>query len=246
MKIPLFKKFLLMPRNLSWWVWLVTALCLTAGLIGYSSGFYAAVIISVIQTVIYDIKEKSVLTFPVQVRFAYTGLLILCQVPSLGWLYWVPTMGTFGLVLFGYCLMARILAGKPHGANEPGSDPTDVSDAAGGGQRPSWTAGSRLSWRRVRPRRPDRKPTNQSMNALSTKPVLEHAVSLLAGTAPRNLAKTRRLPISSFALCRRFVTFAFSANPSLRWMYQQPHQHVTCFPELVSASGERIFSAYWR
>jgi hypothetical protein len=25
------------------------------------------------------------------------------------------------------------LAGKPHGANEPGSDPTDVSDAAGGG-----------------------------------------------------------------------------------------------------------------
>lgn len=119
MKIPLFKKFLLMPRNLSWWVWLVTALCLTAGLIGYSSGFYAAVIISVSQTVIYDIKEKWALTFPVQVRFAYTGLLILCQVPSLGWLYWVPTMGTFALVFFGYCLMARILSLLPGNRTEP-------------------------------------------------------------------------------------------------------------------------------
>lgn len=70
------------------------------------------------------------------------------------------------------------------------------------------------------------------MNALSTKPVLEHAVSLLAGTPARNLTKTprSRLSISSFALCRRFVTLAFSANP------QQPHQHVTCFPELVAHS----------
>jgi hypothetical protein len=45
-----------------------------------------------------------------------TGLhrpLILCQVPSLGWLYWVPTLGTFALVLFGYCLMARILSLLP-------------------------------------------------------------------------------------------------------------------------------------
>src|SRR5258705_4372998 len=47
-------------------------------------------------------------------------------------------------------------AGKPYGAHEPGFDPTDVSDAAGGGQRPSWPPGSGLSRRRVRPRRPDR------------------------------------------------------------------------------------------
>jgi hypothetical protein len=119
MKIPLFKKFLLMPRNLSWWVWLVTALCLTAGLMGYSSGFYAAVTISLIQTVIYNLKEKSALTFPVQVRFAYTGLLILCQIPILWWLYWVPAVGTFALVLFGYCLMARILSLLPGNRTEP-------------------------------------------------------------------------------------------------------------------------------
>jgi hypothetical protein len=86
---------------------------------GYSSGFYAAIIISVIQTVIYTLKEESALTSPVQVRFAYTRLLILCQVLFLGWLYWVPTVGTFALVLFGYCLMARILSLLPGNRTEP-------------------------------------------------------------------------------------------------------------------------------
>jgi len=119
MKIPLSQRLFLMPRSLSWWVWAVTALCLGAGLKGYSSGFYAAIIISVVQTVIYDLKETSALTFPVQIRFAYTCLLILCQVPSLKWLYWLPTVGTFALVLFGYCLMARILSLLPGHRTEP-------------------------------------------------------------------------------------------------------------------------------
>jgi hypothetical protein len=86
---------------------------------GYSSGFYAAIGISLIQTVTYSYNEKSALAFPVQVRFAYTGLLILCQVPGLGWLYWVPTVGTLVLVLFGYCLMARILSLLPLNRTEP-------------------------------------------------------------------------------------------------------------------------------
>ena len=118
MKIPLFKNFLLMLRNLSWWIWLGTALCLTEGLMGYSFGFLAAIMISLIQTVIYNLKEKSPLAFPVQIRFAYTVLLILCLVPVLRWLYWVPTVGTFALVLFGCCLMARILSLLPGNRTE--------------------------------------------------------------------------------------------------------------------------------
>ena len=119
MKIHLSQRLVLMPRSLSWWVWAITGVCLAAGLMGYSSGFYAAILISVIQTVVYDLKQTSALTFPVQIRFAYTILLILCQVPSLGWLYWVPTVGTFALVLFGYCLMGRILSLLPENRTEP-------------------------------------------------------------------------------------------------------------------------------
>ena len=47
---------------------------------------------------------------------------------------------------------------KPDGAIEPGSYSADVSDAARAGQPPSRTPGWRLSWRRVRSRRADRKP----------------------------------------------------------------------------------------
>ena len=116
MKIPLSKRLFL---SLSWWVWAITALCLAAGLAGYFPGFHAAILISVIQTVVYDIKEASALTFPVQIRLAYTGLLVLCQLPFLNWLYWVPTVGTFALILFGYCLMARILSLLPGNRTEP-------------------------------------------------------------------------------------------------------------------------------
>ena len=119
MKIPLSKKFLLMPSTLSWWIWLIIALCLTAGLIGFFSGYYAAIVISVIQTVVFSFREGSLFAFPVQIRLAYTGLLFLCQVPFLGWLYWVPTVGTFALVLFGYCLMARILSLLPGNRTVP-------------------------------------------------------------------------------------------------------------------------------
>ena len=120
MKIPLSRRLFLMPRSWSWWVWAITALCLAAGLKGYPSGFRAAILISVIQTVVvFYLQETWTFTFPVQIRFAYTGLLILFQVPSLEWLYWVPTVGTFALVFFGYCPMARILSLFPGIRTEP-------------------------------------------------------------------------------------------------------------------------------
>jgi hypothetical protein len=119
MKIFFSRRSFLMPRNLTWWVWAITALCLAAGLMGFSSGYYAAIVISAIQIVVFDFREGSLFAFPVQIRLAYTGLLILCQVPSLGWLYWVPTVGTFALVLFGYCLMARTLSLLPGNRTEP-------------------------------------------------------------------------------------------------------------------------------
>lgn len=157
-KIPLSKKFLLMPRNLSWWVWLVTALCLTVGLMGYSSGFYAAIVISLIQTVVYNLKEKSALTFPVQVRFAYTGLWI-----SPGSDPWIAVLGansgnicarSLRILLDGPDSL-RAPAAEPHGAKEPGSDPADVSDAARSGQCPSWTSRQPASAHRQRKHRVD-------------------------------------------------------------------------------------------
>jgi hypothetical protein len=119
MKIQLSQRLFLMPRSLSWWIWAITALCLAAGLMGFSSGYYAAITISASQTVVFHFREGSLFAFPVQIRLAYTGLLIVCQVPSLGWLYWLPAVGTFALVLFGYCLMARVLSLLPGNRTGP-------------------------------------------------------------------------------------------------------------------------------
>ena len=84
------------------------------------------------------------------------------------------------------------------------------------------------------------------MNALVTKSVVQQAMSVLTDAAPSNLAKTfcGRLPVSSPRAYRAFHTAAFSASAPLE-TYQQPHQNVTHFPELVSAFGERTFTACW-
>ena len=84
------------------------------------------------------------------------------------------------------------------------------------------------------------------MNAFLARPVLEHAMSVHASAAPSNVAKmvSGRLPPSSFALCR--PNLPCRANAASPWMYPEIHQSVAYFPDLVAASGERIFNAYWR
>ena len=37
------------------------------------------------------------------------------------WLYWLPVVGTFALVIFGYCLLARVLSLLPWNLREPHS-----------------------------------------------------------------------------------------------------------------------------
>jgi hypothetical protein len=44
---------------------------------------------------------------------AYLGLLVICYPAPMRWLYWLPTVGTFALVVFGYCLLARFLSLMP-------------------------------------------------------------------------------------------------------------------------------------
>jgi len=53
------------------------------------------------------------------------------------------------------------------------------------------------------------------MNSRIKIPTLEHAVSVL--------------------------TLAFSADPPPRWIFSDPYQYVTCFPEFVRAFGGRAF-----
>jgi hypothetical protein len=108
-----------MPQDRMWWVWLVMACLLLIGLMGFLQAFLAALLLSSAQSVLFLARERAVKAFSVQLRLAYTLLLIICFLPPIRWLYWLPALGTFALVVFGYCLMARALSLLPWNRTEP-------------------------------------------------------------------------------------------------------------------------------
>ncbi|EWS58357.1 hypothetical protein Y694_03766 [Methylibium sp. T29-B] len=111
---------MLMYRELSWWYWAVTAALLIAGLAGWAGAFHAATALSALQVLHFRWREGRFAAFPVQVRLAFTGLLLLAAWPPMKGLFWVPAIGTTAQVLFGYCLLARGLSLLPWNRRERG------------------------------------------------------------------------------------------------------------------------------
>jgi len=108
----------IMPQDWTWWVWRITACLLLVGPMGMPEAFFAALLLSITQSVLFLAQERAFKAFPVQLRLAYTLLLIICLFPPMRWIYWVPAVGTFALVIFGYCLMARMLSLLPWNRTE--------------------------------------------------------------------------------------------------------------------------------
>jgi hypothetical protein len=76
-------------KDVGWWYWLVTAGLLTFGV-----------------------------SFPIQVRFWYLMLLLVAWLEPLQWIYWIPTIGTWAQIIFGYCTMARCVSLLPWNRSE--------------------------------------------------------------------------------------------------------------------------------
>lgn len=110
--------FMLEYRDVSWWYWLVTVGLLTAGVLGWTTGFLLAIGLTVFQLVHFIVRERSIATFPIQVRFAYLLLLLIALPDQLQVIYWIPTIGTWAQVLFGYCTMARMVSLLPWNRTE--------------------------------------------------------------------------------------------------------------------------------
>ncbi|MET0029646.1 MAG: hypothetical protein ABW101_18595 [Candidatus Thiodiazotropha sp.] len=106
-------------REMSWWYWLVTALLLSAGFFVTPDAFLGAIGVTVWQLIHYRLREGSNNAFPVQVRFWYLMLLLVALPGPMQWLYWVPTIGTWAQLIFGYCTMARLVSLFPWNRSEP-------------------------------------------------------------------------------------------------------------------------------
>ena len=107
-------------RSLSWWYWLVIAVFLTAGMSGWAFGFLSAIGLAALQLIHFAISKRSITAFPFQVRLGYLLVLLLffALPENLGWLFWLPTIGTWATALFGYCMMARIVSLLPWNRKE--------------------------------------------------------------------------------------------------------------------------------
>jgi hypothetical protein len=110
---------MLMYKKASWWYWLFISVFLTAGVLGRSSGFYAATVLSAAQLIHFLIKEGRPAAFPVQVRTAYLIFMTAALWEPLRVLYWLPLIGTWALVITGYCFLARFLTLMPWNRSEP-------------------------------------------------------------------------------------------------------------------------------
>src|SRR5210317_664450 len=110
--------FMIEYKDIGWWYWLVTAGLLTYGVYGEPVGFVLAIGVTVFQLIHFVFRERSIKSFPVQVRFWYLILLIIALPESLRLIYWVPTIGTWAQIIFGYCTMARFVSLFPWNRNE--------------------------------------------------------------------------------------------------------------------------------
>ena len=106
-------------KDIGWWYWLLTVCLLTAGIAGWPPGFYATIGLTVFQLFHYLVREKSIGAFPVQVRTGYLLLLVIALPEPLNWIFWIPMIGTWAQVIFGYCTMARFVSLMPWNSADP-------------------------------------------------------------------------------------------------------------------------------
>ncbi len=110
--------FMIDHKELGWRYWFVTACLLTAGIAGFKTGFLLAIALTVFQLIHFIIREHGLTAFPVQVRFWYLVLLLVALPEPLQLLYWIPAVGTWAQLIFGYCTMARCVSLFPWNSKE--------------------------------------------------------------------------------------------------------------------------------
>jgi hypothetical protein len=110
-------------KDLAWWYWLATVVLLIGWLGGCQYCIYLAIGLCLVQIVHFAWHGSSWIAFPVQVRAAYCVLLVAGLWEPLRPIHWIQLAGTSAVVVFGYCLLARVLSVLPWNRQEPISLP---------------------------------------------------------------------------------------------------------------------------
>jgi len=111
--------FMIEHRDIGWWYWLFTAALLTYGLLVDPAGLLLAIGLNVVQLLHFILREHRLSAFRVQVRYWYLALITVLFSEPLRLFIWIPTIGTWAQVIFGYCTMARLVSLLPWNRVEP-------------------------------------------------------------------------------------------------------------------------------
>jgi hypothetical protein len=100
--------------SLEWWFWAITLLFIIAALIGWTPGYIAVIVTSLVQTVVIGVRTGSVTSFPSQVRVVYFAYTLLGLWPAgRFYCYALLAVGTVMVVCFDRCGIALVLMLMP-------------------------------------------------------------------------------------------------------------------------------------
>jgi len=97
-----------------WWFWAVTLAFIVAAVAGWTPGYYIVMAISAIQVLVFLVRDRSAMAFPIQIRIVYfawtlTGLWAGGRLAF----YILLLLGTIMVVFFGCCSIALVLKHMP-------------------------------------------------------------------------------------------------------------------------------------
>ena len=104
-------------KSLGWWYWFITLIAMITGLAGIIEGFYAVILVSLIQFIHFTIS-RGFTAFPTQVRFVYGIFTIIALFDPTRIFYWALLVGTIMVTLFDRCIIARVLILMPWNKGE--------------------------------------------------------------------------------------------------------------------------------
>ncbi|MBF6058874.1 MULTISPECIES: hypothetical protein [Thiomicrorhabdus] len=101
-----------------WIYWFITDILLILDVAGWHYGLPIATALTIVQIFHFAAETRSVTSFPVQVRIAYTLLLLVAFWPPMYWMLYPVILGTSAMVLFDYCFLARFMSLMPWNHNQ--------------------------------------------------------------------------------------------------------------------------------
>lgn len=100
-------------RNTDWWFWLAICLGIGGGLAGWRAGYLVCAAVSALNLLYFIVRDRSLVSFPVQVRLVWLAMVLPALWPVLEWLFVPLFVGMVLVVLFDRCGIARVLVKMP-------------------------------------------------------------------------------------------------------------------------------------